>query len=177
MVVRLDAGREAVQAYVWQQAALGVDRVCELLEESTDRLMTLLADLNEAAADYRPAAAEWSVADVLHHVTSGFGRSQERIATLAGGRPWQPSRPGGGGLPDGPRDPFPVLRRAFDEGQTAVIALLRAATPGAHLDLRVDHAQGSFNWLEWAVFLHYVHVYDHVGQVEAIRRALREAER
>ncbi len=71
-------------------------------------------------------------------------------------------------------DSFSDLRRSYIDGMAAILDVLRHADQTRGLELTADHAQfGAFNWLEWAVYSHHVHTHDHVGQLSAIRAALR----
>ncbi len=175
MVVRAAAGRDAIRAYVAQEAARGLAHVTALVREERETMAALVADLSEHEAAFKPAPGEFLVADALEHLNLSFERSQARLAALSSGEPfvWTGPTHGPGSLPEAATASFTVVLDRFLEGTAGVITFLEGAEPGRSLELTADHAQfGPFNWLEWAVYSHHVHTHDHVGQVEALRREI-----
>jgi len=175
MVVRADAGRDAIRAYVEQEASRGLAHVRALVWGEWEAMAALVADLSEHEADFKPAPGEFSVADALEHLNLSFERSQARLAALSSGEPfvWTGPTHGPGSLPEAAAASFAVVLNRFLEGMAGVITILEGAEPGRGLDRTADHAQfGPFNWLEWAVYSHHVHTHDHVAQVGALRRAI-----
>jgi hypothetical protein len=180
MVVKLDAGRDAVRAYVSEQAARGVAHVTSLVRADREAMAALIEDLGEADASFKPRPDEYSVLEVLQHLNGSFVRSHPRLRALSSGEPFRLDGPppSAGGIPDEAPTSFEEVRRYFLAGEDEVLAILGGATPDARLDTTAGHADyGPFNWLEWAVYSHHVHTHDHVGQVERIRAALTQHQR
>ena len=172
MVVRLDAGSDAVRAYVAEQASLGLAHVTSLVRADGDAMREMLQQLSETAAEFKPAPDEFSVVDILRHLNSSFPRSTQRLRALSSGRSfeYEGPRPRPGGIPDDASESFAELRQTFLDGEAEVLAILEAADATVGLDLTADHAEyGPFNWLEWAVYSHHVHTHDHVGHVAELR--------
>jgi hypothetical protein len=173
LAVRLEAGRDAIRAYVSEHASAGLDHVLSLVTEDNNRILTLIGDLTEDEATAVTPADEWSVFDAMRHLSASIDRSRARLETLSSGRPFvaPPMQPGQLGAEYAS---FSELRSAYIDGMAAFLAVLRRADPSVGLDLTAEHAAfGPFNWLEWAIYSHHVHAHDHVGQIEAIRKALR----
>ncbi len=175
MVVSLYAGRDAVRAYVAEQAALGLDHVYALVKADRDAMVAMIEDLGEDEAQVSPGADEYSAPQVIEHLNASFTRSIERLSTLSSGRPWSATgpAPSRGGLPEESPPSFAETRRRFIEGEDGVLAVLKAVEGTKGLDLTADHADfGPFNWLQWAVYSHHVHTSDHLGQVAALRELI-----
>jgi hypothetical protein len=172
MVVRFDAGREAVRAYVTEQAALGLAHVTSLVKHEGDAIMASIVDLTEAEGSLSPGPDQFSALQVLQHLNGSFERSIDRLKTLSSGQTWTSKGPGvgPGSIPKDATTSFVEARRQFSQGTDAVLAILRDADPVRGLDLMAPHAAfGDFNWLQWAVYSHHVHTHDHVGQLGQIR--------
>jgi hypothetical protein len=173
MVVRLDAGRDEVRAYVAEQAARGVDHVRSRIQADNEGVLALIGDLSEEEGRAVTPADEWSAFDVLSHLAGSLERSKTRIETLAAGRPYvnPPTAPGQQAAMQFAS--FDALRRYYEEGVAAVLGAIEAAGPARGLDGTAEHGLlGPFNWLQWAVYSHHVHTHDHVGQLEKIRAAI-----
>ena len=68
---------------------------------------------------------------------------------------------------------FVDLQTKYRDGMAAIIDVLSQADEKQAAGLTADHAEyGPFTWQEWAVYSHHVHTHDHIGQLEAIRKAL-----
>ena len=175
-VVRLDAGKDAVRAYVSGQASQGLAHVLELVTDENNRILTLIGDLTEDEATRVTPADQWCVTDAMRHLAASLDRSRDRLQKLSSGQQFVP--PAGGVSPGSmggaDYESFSDLRRSYIDGMAAILDVLRHADPKRGLELTADHAQfGPFNSLEWAVYSHHVHTHDHVGQLTAIRAALR----
>ncbi|HWO73281.1 MAG TPA: DinB family protein [Dehalococcoidia bacterium] len=174
MVVRLDAGREAVRAYVEGEAAKGLRHVLSLVRADNERVLGLIDDLSEEQAHATTPADEWSVAQVMHHLASTLDRSRARLEALSAGKPFVNPAVAPGSAAGRDYASFDDLRRAYREGMAGIIGVLERADERRGLELTAEHAQfGPFNWLQWAVYSHHVHTHDHVGQLEKITRAPR----
>lgn len=175
-VVRLDEGKDAIRAYVAKHGSEGRDHVLGLVSGTNDRMLLLIGDLTEDEASRVTPADEWCAFDAMRHISAGLDRSKDRLEKLSSGRQFVPPAIAvvPGGLGGAEYDSFSDLRRAYIDGMASILAVLRAADPTRGLDLTADHAQyGPFNWLEWALYSHVVHTHDHIGQLAAIRAALR----
>jgi hypothetical protein len=176
MVVRLSEGRDAIQAYVTKLAANGLAEAIETLTRDHNRVLSLIGDLTEEEASSVTPADEWSMFDVMRHLSASLERSRDRIETMSAGRPFEapPFTGGPGGMGGTEYASFSELRRTYIDGMSAVLGVLRRADPRRGLDLTADHATfGPFNWLGWALYSHHVHTHDHIGQMEEIKQALR----
>ncbi|HLF70639.1 MAG TPA: DinB family protein [Dehalococcoidia bacterium] len=170
MVVKLTDGREAVRAYVSGHAAQGVDHVTALVRDDRDSMRALIDDLSEAEGNVSVAPEEWSISQALQHMNSSFDRSIHRLIFLSTGRPFEwPAA--AGGLSEGQPPTFSEARRAFLQGEQAVLDILEHMGEGSNLDVTYEHAFfGPFSWLQWAVYSHHVHTHDHLGQVGEARK-------
>jgi DinB superfamily len=168
--------RARVRAYVQENAAKGPDHVISLARAEWNRLEGLIADVSEDEAVAKPLEGEWSIAEVIHHITLSHRGNVERIDTLSNGRPYSGPPPVPGALPEDPPATFAEARRNFLDLVERAVEAIEKADPGAHLDLTTPHvAFGEYSWIEWATHMH-VHARDHIAQVEKIKQAL-EAQR
>ena len=174
MVVNLNAGVEAVRAYVAEQAARGREHVRDLVAADRDRMLELTVAMTQDEAAFKPASEEYSALECLQHLNGSFDRSVARLKALSSGRPFAPpaQRVAWGGIPEGSSAAFDEVRARFAEGEAAVLAVLDAADPQANLGGTADHAEfGPYKWLEWATYSHHVHTSDHIQQVVRLREA------
>ena len=175
-VVRLSEGRDAVQAYVNAHVSQGLAHVIDLVTEAHNRVLRLIGDLTEDESTTVTAADEWRVFNAMKHLTASLDRSRARVETMSAGRPFEapPFTGGQGSMGSAEYASFSELRRAYIDGMVDVLAVLRHADPERGLELTAEHATfGPFNWLGWALYSHHVHTYDHIGQIEQIKQALR----
>jgi len=174
MVVRLDAGREAVRAYVEGEAAKGLRHVLSLVRADNERVLGLIDGLTEAQANATTPADEWSVAQVMRHLASTLDRSRARLEALSAGKPFVNPAVAPGSAAGREYESFDGLRRAYREGMAGILGVLERADERRGLELTAEHAQfGPFNWPQWAVYSHHVHAHDQIGQLEKITGALR----
>jgi hypothetical protein len=171
MVVSLYAGRDAVRAYVAEQAALGLDHIISLVMADNGRVLSLIDGLSEEDALVVPQPDEWSAFQVMRHLASSLDRSHTRLASMSAGRPFNSPPTATGQISDREYASFDELRRTYREGMRQIIDVLRAAEPSRGPELTAEHAMfGSFSWPQWAVYSHHVHTHDHNGQLEALWR-------
>jgi DinB superfamily len=171
MVVSLHAGRDAVRAYVQEQAAQGLDHIITIVTADNDRVLGLVDGFSEEAALNAPGEGEWSAFQVMRHLASSIDRSHTRLASLSAGRPFDNPPSGVGQLSDREYASFDELRQSYRDGMGQILDVLQAADPNRGLELTADHAMfGSFNWPQWVVYSHHVHTHDHIGQLEALNR-------
>jgi hypothetical protein len=173
MVVRLDAGRDAVRAYVAEQANQGLAHVRKLVGDDTDSIVAAIDGLSEEEGNRVTLEGEWVPAQVLAHLNSSLARSLARIQAMSSGHEWvnPPATRGQGS--ESPRS-FVDLRREYADGMQAIIDALAAADESEGRELTADHVEfGSFTWMEWAVYSHHVHASDHIGQLNAARARVK----
>jgi hypothetical protein len=177
MVVDLN-DRDAVVAYVRLQASRGLHHVTHLVRDERDAMIALLDQITDDEARMRISDDEYSVSEVLQHLNLSFERSQIRLWTLSQGQPFvntgslTPVAPGG--LPEVVERDYAEVRRQFEEGEQGVITILEQADTNNPSEITASHAQyGPFNWLEWAVYSHFVHTSDHTKQVARIVDVLK----
>ncbi len=173
MVVRLDAGRDAVRAYVAEQANQGLAHVQRLVSDDTNSIAAAIDGLSEEEGTRVTLEGEWVPAQVLAHLNSSLARSLSRLQAMSSGHEWvnPPVMPGQ--TTDSPRS-FEALRREYVDGMQAIIDVLAAADDTVGRELTADHVElGSFTWLEWAVYSHHVHTSDHIGQLNEARARVK----
>lgn len=172
MVVRLDAGREAVRAYVAEHAARGLAHVRSLVAADRDSIASAVEGLTEEEGTRVTLEGEWTPAQVMAHLNSTLPRGLSRLQALSAGREWEP--PAASGQASGELRSFEELRREYMEGMQAILDVLDAADENTGRDLKAAHVDyGEFDWLEWAVYSHHVHTSDHIGQLMEARARLR----
>jgi hypothetical protein len=175
-VVKPSEGRDVVQAYLNEHTVQGLSHVLELLTADHNHVLSLIGDLTEDEAMRVTPADEWRVFDAMKHLTASLDRSRDRLQTMSSGRAFTPPPGAGGPGSMGSADyaSFSDLRRSYIDGMADILAVLRKADPAKGLELTAEHAAfGPFNWLGWALYSHHVHTHDHIGQIEAIKQALR----
>lgn len=168
-VVRLDAGKDAVRAYVEEHAGRGLAHVTALVRADRDSIAAAVDGLSEEEGTRVTLEGEWTPAQVLAHLNSSLDRSLARLQTLSSGQPWS-NPPVSGGQAGDTSQSFEALRSRYVDGMEAIIEALEAADERRGRDLHADHAEfGPFDWLQWAVYSHHVHTSDHIGQLNEAR--------
>src|SRR5207253_6929339 len=81
-MVDVHSGREAVRAYVRDQAGRGLAHVISLIRADRNAMAALTDGLNQAESELRAKEGEFCVLEVLQHLNGSFGRSLDRLATL-----------------------------------------------------------------------------------------------
>jgi hypothetical protein len=171
VVVSLYAGRDAVRAYVEDQAALGLDHILSVVAADNDRVLGLIHGFSEEEALVAPQPGEWSAFQVMRHLASSLDRSHTRLASMSAGRPFENPPTATGQIGDREYASFDELRQTYRNGMSQILEALRAAESSRGLELTADHAMfGPFNWPQWVVYSHHVHTHDHIGQLEALHR-------
>ena len=164
--------QQKLQGYLRSQGAkLSAEQIRDRIQEASDEFLGVVQGAPEALVRKAPAAGEWSLADVLDHVTHTLERITGVIGGLVSGR--KPPAPleigatsGIAGLPWG--DLLARLRRS----QASLSALLTANRHEPHVDLRVPEGYfGELNWKEYALILR-LHYKDHAGQAVKTLEAL-----
>ncbi len=167
-----ESDRERLREYLAAQSAKrSVVEIRERLAEEAERFLAALEGLDDAAAHRRPGADEWSVAEVVDHVTVTLDDVTGVMRALISGL--DPRRPMTvGARPATAARPLPELVAALRQSQAAVSALLDGARGEPHTDARVpDHEFGAVNWKAYALILR-LHYKDHVEQVRRTAAAV-----
>jgi hypothetical protein len=173
MVVSLYAGRDAVRAYVTEQADQGLAHVRNLVEADRDSIVAAIVGLSEEEGNRVTLEGEWTPAQVLAHLNPSLARSKARLEAMSSGREWV-NPPSTGGQGSDAQKPFVELRREYIEGMQAIIDVLERADETKGRNLTADHIDfGPFDWLQWAVYSHHVHTADHIGQLGEARSRVR----
>ncbi len=173
-VVRVDAGRDAVRAYVSEQARQGLAHVITVVRADHDSVVAALDGLSEEQGNRVTLEGEWTVAQVMDHLNSSLDRSVLRIRTMAHGEEWTNPPVVAGQASPSPTS-FEGLRQQYLDGMQALFAVLEEADEARGRELTADHALfGEFDWLEWAVYSHHVHTSDHIGQLQEARARLEQ---
>ncbi len=125
--------------------------------------------VTEEATRRTPAAGEWSIAEVVDHVTLTLEDAMRIMRALAAGRPASPMTdhtPASAGKPLG------ELVAHLRKRHTAVSEFLTAQTSEPHPALRVaDSYFGEINWKGYALILR-LHYKDHAQQIQKTRAAI-----
>lgn len=173
-VVRVDAGKEAVRAYVSEQAEQGLAHVISLVRADFDSVVAAIEGLTEEEGQRVTLEGEWTPAQVLDHLNASLDRSLLRIKTMASGEEWTNPPVVPGQASDTPPS-FEALRQQYIDGMRAILEVLEAADENRGRDLSATHAQfGAWDWLEWATYSHHVHTSDHIGQLQEARARLEQ---
>src|SRR5438067_11545055 len=143
--------REQTIAYIKENAARGPEHAISLARSEWQRLEGLIADVSEEEAAAHPLPGEWSIFEVLQHLTLSHTGNVERIETLSKGEAFPGPMPVPGDLPKEPPETFAEQRRLFLDLIERAVDVIEAADPVAHLDLTASHpAFGAYTWVEWA---------------------------
>ena len=158
-------GREKLRSYLAAQSArLPAAEIRARLDEAAQEFFAAVSGVDDARAHRRPAPGEWSVAEVVDHVTVTLEDVLPLMGTLAGGAlPTQEMvvshAPANAALP------LATLLERLRRGQAAVADFLAAQGAEPHTDLRVaDGYFGQINWKGYALILR-LHYRDHAQQV------------
>jgi hypothetical protein len=158
-----------IQGYLRVQAAkLTIPQLVDKLRSDARPLRDVASSLTGERFRERPAAGEWSAAEVWTHVLemSEHG-SGAVLAIIAGERPPPVSDRISGGdraALDGPADYW----REFESGRERFYTGVLPARGDEHLDVPIAHPMfGPLNWREWMLFMR-VHDLDHLRQLQAI---------
>jgi hypothetical protein len=166
-------GREQLAGYLAAQSAkLPAGEIGRRLDEAARAFVAAVRAVDEAVAHRAPAAGEWSVAEVVDHVTLTLEEVTAIMGTLAAGR--RPARTMTvAAAPVNGARPLAELVARLERAQAAAAAFLAAQGDEPHTDLRVaDHDFGEINWKGYALILR-LHYRDHTEQVRKTLAAVR----
>jgi hypothetical protein len=149
-------------SYLTHQGGKDVPAIVEVIERERRRLVGVLTEVSPAQAEFVASPGQWSIRDVVEHVTAAERGVVEIIARLAD----VASPPAG---PPAARLPLTELRQHLTAVRAQLLSLVGGLPGGANLDAKHDHLFfGPLNWKEWLAFQR-VHDGDHIEQIEAIR--------
>lgn len=159
-----DAIRERAQKYDFQE-------VVKKIENSLDVVGRHLNGLRQDQADFKPSDAEWSVGEILHHVTDttrGMLHICDKLHRKEEfKRPMERSDMGvtKRGVP------VEMLRENWEAMRRDVRAKLATLTPPLNTEATRAHVNfGPLHSLEWLV-LNYLHNHRHLAQIERVKAA------
>ncbi|MBI2159937.1 MAG: DinB family protein [Candidatus Rokubacteria bacterium] len=164
--------QQKLQSYLAAQSAkLTAAEIRARLDEAAGEFFASLEGVGEPAAHRRPAEGEWSVAEVVDHVTMTLEDAFGIMRTLASGtRPGRPMTVAH--TPVNAARPLAELVSHLHARQAALAEFLAAQAGEPHTDLRVsDDYFGEINWKGYALILR-LHYKDHAQQVSKTRAAV-----
>lgn len=164
-----DSGREQLPGYLATQSArFSAAEIRTRLDEEADRFISALKGIDDRMAHQRPGTNDWSVAEIVDHVTLTLDDVGCILATLMSGS--RPARTMTIGVsPVNASHTLSELVTRLRSSQAAVSKLLAEAVDEPHTDLRVaEYDFGEINWKGYALILR-LHYKDHADQ---IKRAL-----
>lgn len=154
---------DRIRSYLQQQASQRtIDELIERVQEANDELAIAARAVPEASLSVIPPGDEWTPMDCLRHAASSNMHVAQQVlfAALEGTLP-------SAGEPELPADREAVIA-AHAEAIDSLYEHVRAADPGANLDLKWKHPFfGDLNWREWLLFLR-IHARDHARQLAAM---------
>jgi hypothetical protein len=159
---------QRVLSYVDHQAAKSAEELRQLIDRTVAEFDGRLAGVSEEQARFRPAADEWSIVDVLGHLSDATAWTARVAAGLARG---QTTAPSGGVSPEPERatPSFAALRQRMSGAWDAVRQAIDGMPADADLSATFAHFMfGAFNCKQWLAFAR-VHALDHAQQVDAIK--------
>ncbi len=161
---------ERVRSYlVTQTAKLSLPDLVAKVRKDTAPLQEVAAAVPAARFNDRPAAEDWSAAEVLTHILEMNDRGAAAITGALDD----------GELPKTIRDVISGQVRpeagsaetfwaAYLAPREKLLARVLEATGDENLHLKITHSQfGEMNWREWLLFMR-VHDLDHMRQLQAI---------
>ncbi len=155
---------QRVRSYIDHQATKGPGEVRQLIERTVGEFDERLAGVSEEQARFKPAADEWSVVEVLSHISSVTAFSARVIAALARGE-MAPLTSEGPGAPVS----LAALRERMADAWAAVHQSIEGLPAEPDLSATFAHpAFGEFNCMQWLVFVR-VHALDHAQQIDKIK--------
>ncbi len=160
-----ESAQQKLRSYLAAQSAkLSAAEIRARLDEAAGEFFAALEGVAEAAAHRRPAEGEWSVAEIVDHVSVTLEDALGIMRTLASGV--LPSRPMTvAHAPVNAGRALAELTSQLHARQATLAEFLAAQVGEPHTDLRVaDHDFGEINWKGYALILR-LHYRDHAQQV------------
>jgi hypothetical protein len=162
--------RQRLVSYLGHQASKDVPVLVELIEEQRGRLLGLLDGVSEEEAAFRPAPDQWSIADVLRHVTAAEEHVALVIESLARGVVPRGKRVMGRQIPD-EGEPLAALVERLRAARRDLLARIGRWPASPDLAATFEHPFfGPLNCKGWVAFQR-LHDADHTGQLEQIKAA------
>jgi len=162
-----ESERVRIREYLVAQAASrSIEELIERVEGGMAELFAAARAIPAERYGEHPPGDAWSPMDCLAHAVGWNLQVATAVlhVALTGERPEN-------GPPELPRDRDRLLE-AQAAGNASLYEHVRAADPGAHLEVRWEHPFfGQLNWREWLLFLR-LHALDHGRQLAGMREAL-----
>jgi len=134
--------------------------------------LNAIARVAPAQAAWKPAADDWSIAEVAQHVLDGSRRNYELVEALSQGRQPNTEAQAIGAIDPARREAeleWPELLDALAEDSISFAGLTRSVPEPPNLERRVAHPYfGPLHGRAWYLFQR-VHDQDHTRQVAAIQ--------
>jgi uncharacterized protein (TIGR03083 family) len=157
-------------SYLEHQAKKDLPRIVELIEEQRARLLTLLDGVSDEQAAFRPAADQWSIADVLRHVIAAEEGVARIVESLARGIVPDGSRALGSQVPDEGQSLSALVER-LRASRAGLLERVRGWPASPDLSATFDHPFfGPLNCKGWVAFQR-LHDADHTGQLQQVKAA------
>ncbi len=162
--------RERLISYLAHQGSKDVPAILDLIEGQRARLLALLDGVSERQAAFRPAPDQWSIADVLRHVTAAEENVALIVESLARGVVPDARLEAGRQTPD-EGQPLAALVERLRAARVDLLARVRGWPAAPDLAATFDHPFfGPLNCKGWVAFQR-LHDADHTGQLEQIMAA------
>ena len=163
-----EEARQQVVSYLEHQAGksladllLLVDRAASLTEQS-------LLDISDAQASFQPSEGEWSVVEIISHVSSSLRGTARLVEGLGRGTESSSVSDALAFGVAGAMTPA-EMRADVAAAYEGLRSVVRTLEDGVALEKTARHPFfGDLNWKEWVAFV-YVHARDHVAQVEKVK--------
>ena len=165
-----EEARQQVVSYLEHQAGksladllLLVDRAASLTEQS-------LIDISAVQAGFRPSESEWSVVEIISHVSASLRGTARLVESLGRGTESSSVSDALAYGVAGAMTPA-EMRADVAAAYEGLRAVVRNLEDGVALEKTARHPFfGDLNWKEWVAFV-YVHARDHAAQVEKVKSA------
>ena len=165
-----DDVRQRLVAYLEHQAEKDAPALIELIEEARGRLAALLDGVSAEQAAFRHAPDQWSIADVLRHVTAAEEHVAPVVESLARGAVPESRRTTGSQTPE-EGQPLEVLIERLRAARAELLKTVQGWPSEPDLSSKSEHPFfGLLNCKAWVAFQR-LHDADHLGQIEQIKAA------
>lgn len=167
---------DRIRGYLTTQAnRLTVTQLVEKVRTDTAPLQEAAAAVPAGRFRERPAAEDWSAAEVFTHILEMNERGADAIEGILdrGALPATVSDVMSGATREGLQTAEDYWR-VYQARREALLARALKASGDEHLDVKITHSMfGPFSWREWLLFMR-VHDLDHMRQLQAIAAAFAE---
>ncbi len=160
---------QRLRAQMQEVAHQDASSLKKALKDDWDRIEAAADGLNETQADFKTGSEEFSLREMVHHLTYTIEREGERIGGLLQQNPLDDLPMGPGMMPPGDVPPYPEVMRDYRETIASFFKLLDGIDDGYNIDVQSRNTViGPLNWKEWMAWM-LRHANDHVQQAENIK--------